>query len=263
MRLVVVDVPDRRDHGDLALAVQRREAVRGRVPAQPAVLGEGRSGGLGDRDVRTQLVVQRVARREEHRQAVDPSGEVDDDENVLRRGRRGLRDPVLERAGRKGRAAVDPEREPRRPRDEVTPREARPRRQRHACLDPGQPAPGLGHRTAPVLGGIAVAALVRSHSSSSVKPTLTRFADPERRRRGGGAPSRRRPARRSASAGPWRTRRATSVSASRSSGCPRSWIALWTSCVGSVEVPVGAVVPCTSAAMNQRARHVAVSSQRV
>ena len=46
-------------------------------------------------------------------------------------------------------------------------------------------------------------------------------------------------------------------------GVPQKPTALCTSSVGSVEVLVGAVVPWTSAAMNQRARQVAVSSQRV
>ncbi len=84
VRLVVVDVADRRDHRDLALVVQRRDPVRGRVPAQAAVLGVGRAGRLRERDVRPQRVVHRVARREEHREAVDPAREVDDDEHVRR-----------------------------------------------------------------------------------------------------------------------------------------------------------------------------------
>src|SRR5262249_24556193 len=46
-------------------------------------------------------------------------------------------------------------------------------------------------------------------------------------------------------------------------GVPQKPIALWTSWFGSEGALVGAVVPWTRAAMNQRARHVAVSSQRV
>jgi hypothetical protein len=46
-------------------------------------------------------------------------------------------------------------------------------------------------------------------------------------------------------------------------GPPQNWIARWVIVAGSVAGSVGASAPWTTAAMNHRARKVAVSSQRV
>src|SRR5262249_29638031 len=108
-------------------------------------------------------------------------------------------------------------------------------------------------RTAPAFGRVAVAALVCTHAvwrsgdeATSLRRAVSTSADAAFRFSWAFANETR---------SPWVW--------DETVGLPQKPIALCTSWLGSVDVLVGAAAPGTSAAMNQRARQVAVSSHRV
>ena len=137
VRLVWAFVADA-GRSDTCLAVQRGERRERGMPAETAVLGEGRAVRLGERQPRSQLPVQRVGGGEEHRERVGAAVEEDADEHALRPGRGCRRDPLLERARYERRAAVDGEREAGAAGEERAPVEPRSGGQRHAGFDRGQ-----------------------------------------------------------------------------------------------------------------------------
>ena len=150
VRLVRARVADRRDHADLAFAVQLCERGQGRMPVQPAVLAERRSRGLRERERRAVLVVERVRGREEHRQRVRSAVEEDRDEHAVVRRRVGKpvdvedAQPVEAVHGQRGAEPL---------REEASTRQSGSRRRRHSGLDRRQAVAGDRVRAAEVVAG--------------------------------------------------------------------------------------------------------------
>ena len=251
MRLVGVVVADRREHRDLALAVQRRERRGRRVPAQPGVLGEREPRRCGQREVRAQLR-SRAGRR---------PGRAPRARRSRRRGRPRRAPaaaaasaapaiPSSRNARGEPRAAVDREREPGGPGDE---------RRRVRPVPAGSGIPGsIAGSPRPASATARRRSSVRLQSSQAISRSGGRG-----RRRGAGAARSRRPA-----APLERFAFAKSSSAllvsGVSVGLPRAPPArARRAAADRLEPSCGFRAAKASAAMNQRARKVAVSSQRV
>ncbi len=117
MRLVGVRVADRGHHAHFLFPVQRREAGGGWMPVQPVVLGE--HGAARERELRPQLLVERIALRREHGERVGAAFEEDGDKHRLSgRGRSGS-NPLVERAQVEPRGAVHGEHRARAVREEA------------------------------------------------------------------------------------------------------------------------------------------------
>ncbi len=198
MALVGIRVADRRQHRDLPLAVQLRNAARRRVPVQALVLGE--HGAARQCELGAELSVQRVALRREHGQRVGAALEEHAYEHGLRGTDRGRRDPLFEGGEIELRGSVHREHGAEPVCQEGAAGQAGPGRERHAGLDRRQPAPGLRGGAAQEArsvetGAVAVAvahARSRRRQSrrlrslmSSVKPTLMRSGAPGSRRSDG------------------------------------------------------------------------------
>ena len=98
MRHVGAAVADPRQHADLARVVQLGERGGGGVPAQARILGERHARGGRDGERRPELNVERISRRGEHRESVDPALQEHGHKHRARRTLHGCRlgDPVPE-----------------------------------------------------------------------------------------------------------------------------------------------------------------------
>ena len=144
VRLVGVGVADRREHGQLALAVELGQRREGRVPAQARVLREGLAGVRGERELRAEARVLRVSGREEHRERVGPALEEDGDEDRAGGRALGAGDPFVEEPERELAGAVHGEGEPGGARQEGAAVEPAAGGGGHARLDHRKATTGLG-----------------------------------------------------------------------------------------------------------------------
>ena len=158
VRLVGAAVPDRRDHRDLALAMQGVERRRRGMPAKAPVLGEAAAVARAELQRRPPGLVVGVVDRSENRERVDPALEEDVDDH--RAGAPlGACDSSLELREPELRRAVDREQRRARAGQEGAPVHARPGGRRHPALDLGQAAARLRRRAAQHPGPAVLAAV--------------------------------------------------------------------------------------------------------
>src|SRR6266545_2680787 len=229
------------------------------MPAQPRVLGEGRSVGLLERELRPQVVVAAVEGGEEDVDRVDSTLEEDRDEDppVRARVHRCVGDPVLEQPSAERPAPVHRDRQACRAKQQRAAREPRSRGRRHARLDGRKALAGLRDGAAEELGAREVVTSARAALGHAVCSS------------GAAAISWRRLASISPRARPraierFANRRSTSRLAFPRGGLPQNASARSTRSVALA--PLGASagdLPSAVAAKYQRPRNVAVSSHWV
>ena len=106
------------------------------MPRQARILGECRACTGGERETRSQLAVERIARGSKQRERIGAAVEEDGDEDLLlRAGRCSGSNPLVEHLRPQRAAPVDREREPDPARDERASIEAGARGHRHSRLD--------------------------------------------------------------------------------------------------------------------------------
>ena len=147
----------------MASGVERRDAS-----AAGSSSANGTPASTGSAELGAKAAVERVAAREEHRERVGAAVEEDGDEDLLRAGCGRGGDPFLEGARQERRAAVDGEREAGGAGEEAAAVEAGTGRKRHAGLDRGQPAAGLGDGAPEELGAREVVAAAGHRSPYEV-----------------------------------------------------------------------------------------------
>ena len=149
--------------------MQGRERRKRRMPVEPGILGEGGAGGRRQSEPRTELAVERILGRKEHRERIGAAVEEHADEHpaVGATRRPGRRDPVFEGTRAQRVAAVDGHREPERTQKERAAIEPRSRRGGHPRLDRRQPAPCMRDAATDELGAVVLGARAHDRRSSA------------------------------------------------------------------------------------------------